>query len=57
MALGDLLAWWNLVFLLPGAAGLCLAFFSTVGAPADEASAHPDADGDGPRMEKGTRAR
>jgi hypothetical protein len=32
MALGDLLAWWNLVFLFPGAAGLCLAFLSTVGA-------------------------
>jgi membrane protein implicated in regulation of membrane protease activity len=38
MAVGDLLAWWNLVFLLPGAAGLCLAFLSTVGGQGDEAS-------------------
>lgn len=44
MALGDLLAWWNLVFLLPGAAGLCLAFLSTVGAHGDDASAHPAAE-------------
>ena len=33
MALGDLLAWWNLVFLIPGAAGLCLAVLWTVGVP------------------------
>ncbi|HYV65748.1 MAG TPA: hypothetical protein VE964_05870 [Myxococcales bacterium] len=37
MALGDLLAWWNLVFLLPGAAGLCLAFLSRAGRREDEA--------------------
>ena len=37
MALGDLLAWWNLVFLLPAVAGLCLAFVSTVGSRADDA--------------------
>ena len=49
MAVGDLLAWWNLVFLLPGVAGLCLAFLSTVGAGGDDAGehavsdAHPDA--------------
>jgi membrane protein implicated in regulation of membrane protease activity len=32
MALGDLLAWWNLVFFLPGAAGLCLALVSALAA-------------------------
>ena len=41
MALGDLLAWWNLVFLLPGVAGLCLAFVSTVGSRADDARHSP----------------
>jgi membrane protein implicated in regulation of membrane protease activity len=40
MAVGDLLAWWNLVFLLPGIAGLCLAFLSTLGARGDDAGEH-----------------
>ncbi|TMB07084.1 MAG: DUF1449 family protein [Deltaproteobacteria bacterium] len=46
MALGGLLGWWNLVFLLPGAAGLCLGFLSTLSARGDDAGAHPAADAD-----------
>ena len=44
MALGDLFAWWNLVFLLPGAAGLCLAFLSRVGRREEGGPLHPGAE-------------
>ena len=44
MDVGDLLAWWNLVFLLPGAAGLCLAFLSRVGRREEDAPRHPGAE-------------